>query len=207
MHAYHASSTYGQTHIIGARSNPRSILQDRGAEALGGAAAQLAFNLSWAVNILLFGVKLWAYAVSDSKAVLVRRPLPNAPVNYSSVALGDRKGLQWGRACHQKLHFPFFCASPRSRTFNCVILPIASWHTRHAAETDTEACASGVQWLPRVCPLCALAAHPAAWQVHDICPGPCPEVHCGIAQPAGETRAGAGTISAIRGLPARLERS
>jgi hypothetical protein len=32
----------------------------------------LAFNLSWAVNILLFVVKLYAYLVSHSKAVLVR---------------------------------------------------------------------------------------------------------------------------------------
>ena len=31
----------------------------------------LAFNLSWAVNILLFVVKLYAYLVSHSKAVLV----------------------------------------------------------------------------------------------------------------------------------------
>lgn len=35
----------------------------------------LAFNLSWAVNILLFVVKLYAYLVSHSKAVLVRRNL------------------------------------------------------------------------------------------------------------------------------------
>mmetsp|Transcript_1565 Transcript_1565/g.4635 ORF Transcript_1565/g.4635 Transcript_1565/m.4635 type:complete len:426 (+) Transcript_1565:354-1631(+) len=34
------------------------------------AALQLAFNLSWVVNILLFAVKLWAYIVSHSKAVL-----------------------------------------------------------------------------------------------------------------------------------------
>lgn len=38
----------------------------------------LAFNLSWAVNILLFVVKLYAYLVSNSKAVLVR-PLSNVP--------------------------------------------------------------------------------------------------------------------------------
>lgn len=37
-----------------------------------GAAAQLAFNLSWVVNILAFAVKLWAYLTSHSKAVLVR---------------------------------------------------------------------------------------------------------------------------------------
>ena len=56
-------------------------------------AAQLAFNLSWAVNILLFAVKMWAYAVSGSKAVLVRRSPPDAPAKYASIAMGDRKGV------------------------------------------------------------------------------------------------------------------
>ena len=36
----------------------------------------MAFNLSWAVNILLFVAKLYAYWVSHSKAVLVSGVVP-----------------------------------------------------------------------------------------------------------------------------------